>query len=309
MKILLPGGAGLLGQNLIVRLKEKGYSNIIVLDKHCTNLDILKKNHPDITAEYADLAVEGDWKKHFDGADCVVMLQAQIGAKDPTLFVRNNITSTKHVLNAIQEYGVKYTVHISSSVVESVAEDDYTKTKTEQEQIVLDSGIECVVLRPTLMFGWFDRKHLGWLSRFMQKVPVFPIPGNGKYMRQPLYVGDFANVIISCIESKRKGGVFNISGLEQVDYIDIIRSIKRAIKAKTVILKIPFKLFSVLLKVWAVFDKNPPFTADQLDALVACDEFEVIDWEGEFDVKATRFDDAVDETFCHSKYSKIELEF
>ncbi|MFA0132062.1 NAD-dependent epimerase/dehydratase family protein [Vibrio splendidus] len=309
MKILLPGGAGLLGQNLIVRLKEKGYRNIIVLDKHCTNLDILKKNHPDITAEYADLAVEGDWKKHFDGADRVVMLQAQIGAKDPTLFVRNNITSTKHVLNAIQEYGVKYTVHISSSVVESVAEDDYTKTKTVQEQIVLDSGIECVVLRPTLMFGWFDRKHLGWLSRFMQKVPVFPIPGNGKYMRQPLYVGDFANVIISCIESKRKGGVFNISGLEQVDYIDIIRSIKRAIKAKTVILKIPFKLFSVLLKVWAVFDKNPPFTADQLDALVACDEFEVIDWEGEFDVKATRFDDAVDETFCHNKYSKIELEF
>ncbi len=309
MKILLPGGAGLLGQNLIVRLKEKGYSDIVVLDKHRTNLEILKRVHPDITAEYADLAEDGDWKKHFEGADSVVMLQAQIGAKDPALFVRNNITSTKNVLGAIQEYGINHTVHISSSVVESVAEDDYTKTKKEQEEMVLDSGIECIVLRPTLMFGWFDRKHLGWLSRFMQKVPVFPIPGNGKYMRQPLYVGDFANVIISCIESKRTGGIFNISGLEQVDYIDIIRSIKRAIKAKTLILKIPFSFFSVLLKIWAIFDKNPPFTADQLDALVACDEFEVIDWEGEFNVKATRFDDAVDETFCHKVYSKIELEF
>lgn len=309
MKILLPGGAGLLGQNLIVRLKEKGYSNIVVLDKHRTNLEILKKTHPDITAEYADLAEEGDWKKHFEGADSIVMLQAQIGAKDPTLFVRNNITSTQHVLDAIQAYEIKHTVHISSSVVESVAEDDYTKTKTEQEKIVLDSGIECVVLRPTLMFGWFDRKHLGWLSRFMQKVPVFPIPGNGKYMRQPLYVGDFANVIISCIESKRTGGIFNISGLEQVDYIDIIRSIKRAVKANTIILKIPFLLFSVLLKIWAVFDKNPPFTVDQLDALIGCDEFEVIDWESEFNVTATRFDDAVDETFCHKVYSKIELEF
>jgi hypothetical protein len=47
------------------------------------------------------------------------------------------------------------------------------------------------------MFGWFDRKHLGWLSRFMKKVPVFPIPGHGRYMRQPLYGGrDFANIII-----------------------------------------------------------------------------------------------------------------
>ncbi len=309
MKILLPGGAGLLGQNLIVRLKEKGYSDIVVLDKHRTNLDILKKMHPDITAEYADLAVKGDWDKHFEGASSVVMLQAQIGAKEADLFIRNNITSTKNVLDAIHNYKIGHTVHISSSVVESVANDDYTNTKKEQEKMVLDSGIECVVLRPTLMFGWFDRKHLGWLSRFMQKVPVFPIPGNGKYMRQPLYVGDFANVIISCIENRRVGGVYNITGLEQVDYIDIIRSIKRAIRSKTVIMTIPFKLFSVLLKIWAIFDKNPPFTADQLDALVACDEFEVIDWEGEFGVKATRFDDAVDETFCHKKYSKIELEF
>ena len=36
------------------------------------------------------------------------------------------------------------------------------------------------ILRPTLMFGWFDRKHLGWLARFMQKAPVFPIHVPGK---------------------------------------------------------------------------------------------------------------------------------
>lgn len=308
-KIILPGGAGLVGQNLIVRLKAQGYTNLVILDKHRTNIEIVKKMHPELVVEYADLAEKGDWEKHFEGADSVIMLQAQIGGPTIEPFIRNNVDSTVNIIEVINKYDISYTVHISSSVVKSVADDFYTQTKTEQENIVLESGINCVVLRPTLMFGWFDRKHLGWLSRFMRKVPIFPIPGNGKYMRQPLYVGDFANVIISCIESKRKGGVFNISGLEQVDYINIIRSIKRATKAKTVILKIPFKLFSVLLKIWAVFDKNPPFTADQLDALVACDEFEVIDWEGEFDVKATRFDDAVDETFCHKKYSKIELEF
>ncbi|MGL5109290.1 MAG: NAD-dependent epimerase/dehydratase family protein [Vibrio ordalii] len=308
-KIVLPGGAGLVGQNLVVRLKSKGFTNLVVLDKHKSNIEVLEKTHPDITVVCADLAEDGDWKQYFEGADSVVMLQAQIGAKETELFVRNNITATKNVLDAIKKYGINHTVHISSSVVESVADDDYTSTKKEQEKIVLDSGIECIVLRPTLMFGWFDRKHLGWLSRFMTKVPVFPIPGDGKYMRQPLYVGDFANIIISCIERRRIGGVFNISGLEQVDYIDIIRSIKRAIKSKTLIVNIPFRLFSVLLKVWAVFDKNPPFTADQLDALVACDEFEVIDWEDEFGVVATRFDAAVDETFCDPKYSKIELEF
>ena len=75
----------------------------------------------------------------------------------------------------LKKFKIKQMVHISSSVVESIADDFYTKTKIEQEKIVVDSGIICPILRPTLMFGWFDRKHLGWLSRFMRKVPVFPI--------------------------------------------------------------------------------------------------------------------------------------
>ena len=120
--------------------------------------------------------------------------------------MRNNIDSTRLVLDAIKANDVPYLVHISSSVVESVADDFYTNTKKDQEKMVLESGIPCPVLRPTLMFGWFDRKHLGWLSRFMKKVPVFPIPGHGRYMRQPLYVGDFANIIISCIEHRVRDG-------------------------------------------------------------------------------------------------------
>jgi uncharacterized protein YbjT (DUF2867 family) len=51
--------------------------------------------------------------------------------------------------------------------------DFYVRTKMDQEDLVVNSGVPCVVLRPTLMFGWFDRKHLGWLSRFMKRIPVF----------------------------------------------------------------------------------------------------------------------------------------
>ena len=159
------------------------------------------------------------------------------------------------------------------------------------------------------MFGWFDRKHLGWLSRLMKRIPVFPIPGHGRYMRQPLFAGDFSDIIISCIEKRGPAGVFNISGHEKIDYIDIIREIKRATGAKTLILKIPYGLFRFLLWVWALFDKDPPFTTQQLEALVAKDEFDVIDWPGIFGVQSTPFADAIDETFNHPLYSKVVLEF
>src|SRR5277367_5415997 len=109
---------------------------------------------------------------------------------------------------------VPYIVSISSSVVNSMAVDNYTETKKAQEALIAASGIKQVVLRPTLMFGWFDRKHLGWLARFMQRVPVFPIPGSGRYLRQPLYAGDFCDIIMSSIES-RITGTYEISGLQR----------------------------------------------------------------------------------------------
>ncbi len=308
-KIVLPGGAGLVGQNLVARLRAAGFTHLVVLDKHRANLAILRDVQPQVVAEHADCATPGPWQDHFAGADVVVMLQAQIGGNDWHDFAANNVESTRHILDAVRQHGVQRLVHVSSSVVESAADDFYTRSKKEQERMVLDSGIECPVLRPTLMFGWFDRKHLGWLSRFMRRVPVFPVPGDGRFMRQPLYVGDFCNVIVACVEGRVTCGVYDITGLEKVDYIDIIRTIKRATGAKATIVRIPYGLFHALLRVWGAFDRDPPFTTQQLEALVAKDEFEVIDWPGIFGVVPTPFAKAIDETFNDPVYGRVALEF
>lgn len=308
-KIIIPGAAGLVGQNLIVQLKSRGYSNLVAIDKHTQNLKVLKGLHPDIIAIEADLAENGGWEESFKDADVVLMLQAQIGAPTLDPFIRNNITSTKNILEVIKKYNIPYLVHISSSVVNSKAEDFYTNTKKEQEKLVVESGITQCILRPTLMYGWFDRKHLGWLSRFMEKVPFFPIPGHGRYMRQPLYEKDFCNIIISAMEKQPKNESYNITGRDEVDYIDIIKTIKKVKRLKTPIVNVPYNLFYFGMWTFALFSKNPPFTTQQLEALVADDHFELIPWWDIFDVKSTPFEDAMCETFNDPIYSKYVLEF
>ncbi len=307
-KIVICGGAGLVGQNLVCCLEGRGCGNVLVMDKSAANLAVLKRLHPHVSVLCADLAEPGDWERHFEGAESVVMLQAQIGATNSEPFVRNNIDSTRNVLGAIRRFQVPYTVHVSSSVVNSVADDLYATTKREQERLVAESGIPHVVLRPTLMFGWFDRKHLGWLARFMRRVPVFPIPGDGRYLRQPLYVGDFCEIIVSCLSSRPRQ-TFDITGLERIDYIDMIREIRRVVGARCAIVRIPYGLFSLLLRLWGVFDRNPPFTTEQLAALVAGDVFDVIDWQTRFDVRATPFTIAIDRTFRDPRYGAIVLDF
>lgn len=80
--IILPDGAGWVGQNLVTRLKAKGYADIVVLDKHRANMTVLRQVQPEITVEYADLAESDDWQRHIVGADVAVMLQAQTGGND-----------------------------------------------------------------------------------------------------------------------------------------------------------------------------------------------------------------------------------
>lgn len=46
-----------------------------------------------------------------------------------------------------------------------------------------------------------------------------------------------------------------------------------------------------------------------MQALVAKDEFEVIDWPGMFGVRSTPFAEAINETFNDPVYSNIVLDF
>lgn len=309
-KVLITGAAGLIGQNLIARLKSQPGMLIVGIDKSAANTATLRRLHPEITVIEADLAHDTGWEgAALDGVDVVVVGHAQIGGLVEQEFTKNNVVATENLLAAIEERGGRRLVHISSSVVNSRAVDFYTESKTVQEQIVLASGNPCVVLRPTLMFGWFDRKHLGWLARFMKKAPAFPIPGNGRYVRQPLYAGDFCAVITACIANLDIQGIYNISGQERIDYVDLIRTVKSATGATAPIFSIPYGLFRLLLTVYALIDRNPPFTTKQLAALVIPEEFEVIDWPGIFGVKATPLDTAIRETFTNPVYSKIVLEF
>ena len=306
-KIVITGAAGLVGQNLLVELESQGYTNLVGIDKHAYNLGLLRRLHPGVQAVAADLAVPGDWSDAFAGADCVVLLHAQITSKHAADFVRNNIDATRQVLQVCREKRVPYLVHVSSSVVNSKANDDYTVTKRAQEALVADSGLPYCILRPTLMFGWFDPKHFGWLSRFMAKTPVFPIPGDGRFMRQPLYERDFCRCLVDCIARRRDRQVYDIVGDTRIDYVDIIRTIKQVKRLRTLLLHLPIGVFSFLLRTYALFSRQPPFTADQLTALVAGDDFSGVDTAAVFNVKQTPFPEAVREAFCDPRYADVVL--
>src|SRR5258706_1068307 len=307
-RVVVTGAAGLVGQNLIPHLKRFGCS-VVAIDKHPANTRILKRLHADLEVIEADLARDESWQTSLEGADGLVACHGVVGALDPEEFAANKVTASERLLAAAKRARVGHIVQISSAVVISAAVDLYTESKKARERLATASVIPCVVLRPTLMFGWFDRKHIGWLARFMPRAPLFPVPGNGRYLRQPLYAGDFSNIVAVCVQRRIADAAYNISGLAKINYIDLIRELRGVLGLRTPLVRIPYGMFWLLLKAYAAFDRDPPFTTKQLEALVTPDVFEATDWPGIFCLPPTPLREALCETFRDSRYSQIALEF
>ena len=90
-KIIITGIAGLVGQNLALRLHKAGYENICGIDKHINNTNLLKNHQPYIDLIAADLADTGEWQSRLRDCDILVLNQAQIGGLEYSEFERNNI--------------------------------------------------------------------------------------------------------------------------------------------------------------------------------------------------------------------------
>lgn len=109
------------------------------------------------------------------------------------------------------------------------------------------------------MFGWIDRRHPGWLARFMQRLPVFPFPGFGRLIPQPLFVSDFCRLIQPCLEDPSLNGCYDITRDEKVSCINLMRQIVHR----------PVPVLGWLLQFWFLISRQAALTKGQLKATPA----------------------------------------
>src|SRR5690349_10504941 len=115
-KIVLAGGAGMVGQNLTPLVLGTG-AQVVALDKNENNLRLLERLNPGLEVHVADLAEDGSWVDVFAGAEAVVDLKAQIATPDHEVFQRNNVRTQQRLIDACRKHRIPHLVHLSSSVV------------------------------------------------------------------------------------------------------------------------------------------------------------------------------------------------
>ena len=293
MKILIAGGAGFVGKNLIRVMKEVGFNpvDITVIDKDEVNLNFVK--NLGVTAVLADLSLPGQWGDNFDHQDLVITLQAQISGPKYEDFRRNNIEATQNVIEAAKKFGVKKIIHFSSAAVLSVRQDFYATTKKAGDELVKNSRLSYVILQPSLMYGPLDNKNIGWLINFAKKCPIFPIPGNGQYPRQPIYIDDMSHLVIEFIKNfPSEDRVYSINGQQVINFREIISTVLKNMGGLRTAVYLPLPIFLFLLRIYDILFKSP-FTPDQIKSLTSGDVFPEYPWWDEFKIEMTSFDQGV----------------
>ena len=293
MKIIITGGAGFVGRNLVRILNTTNHtmSNVIVIDINQNNLDFVKKYG--VRTVNSDLSKNGDWENVFENADIVINLAAQLSSQSFEEFNRNNVMTTKNILEAMRKWNVERIIHFSSAAVLSIWQDDYARTKKESENLVISSDLDYCVLQPSIMYGPTDETNIGYLINFAKKIPVFPIPGHGKWPRQPLYIDDVCNLILRIIEDFPHNKVLCINGKEIIYFKDMVKIVLNELGGFKFRVFMPIGIFVTLMMIYQKTKGVTEFTPDQVRALTTIETFPEYPWWDSFKIPITSFKDGV----------------
>ena len=237
MKIIVTGGAGFIGSNLVDQLVIKGH-RVTVIDNFVTgSIKNLRKSLDKIKLVKKSI-LDKNITKYFKNIDCVFHLAglADIvpSINNPSKYFDYNVNGTLHVLECMKVNNVKKIIYSASASCYGIpkkfptsenSEIDtkypYALTKYLGEKLVMHWGkiykFESISARFFNVYGPRSRTSGAYGAVFgvflAQKINNKPLTvvGNGKQTRDFIYVSDLVAALIKILNSSKKNKIYNIA--------------------------------------------------------------------------------------------------
>jgi uncharacterized protein YbjT (DUF2867 family) len=171
------------------------------------------------------------------------------------------------LLKAAREAGVRRIVHVSVVNAAIDGPTPYARAKAALEALVRGSGLEWVIVRPTLTYGPGDIliNNLAWALR---RLPIYGLPGTGRYTVQPVHVDDVARV---SVEAGRGDGGLTIdaAGPEILAYRDLVEMVRGAVGSHSIVVPMPAPLVLAAGRVLGLAVRDVVLTCDEVRELTS----------------------------------------
>src|SRR3984893_1106520 len=175
------------------------------------------------------------------------------------------VENTKRLIDAARRAGIRRFVQ-TSIANPTASTTSYYRGKAALEDAVPSSGLSYAIVRPTLLFGEGDVliNNIAWLLRHL---PVFGIPGDGRYRLQPVHVRDHAGLLVKAGLDSTNQNV-DSAGPEIFTFEELVHLLRHAMGLHTVVLHMPPALAMVGAIIGGRLTGDMLLTRDELDDLM-----------------------------------------
>jgi dTDP-glucose 4,6-dehydratase len=245
MRLLVTGAAGFIGSTFVHMLH--GDHSIVVLDK------LTYAGRPENLPEDVELVVGSIEDRDLvlelaEGADAIVNFAAEShvdrSIADQNAFARTHVIGTSVLLDAVRHRAVPRFLQVSTDEVYGSIEDGsftesspldpsspYSATKAGGDLLVSAHahtyGIEALICRGSNNYGprQYPEKLIPLMVLNALHRDPLPVYGDGRQVRNWLYVEDFCRGIQTVLERGRPGEAYNVGGPDECENIEVVRRI------------------------------------------------------------------------------------
>jgi len=227
--IFLTGATGFIGGHVLRRLARSGRHRILCLSRNSNVVSDRDGRDDHVEWVVGELGQSATYTAALRRADVVIHLAAATGAASPGQLREVNYGGTRALVDACKEVAAARIVYVSSIAVTgpNLVHYPYAQTKLAAEQAVQDSGLDFVIVRPTIVLGE-GAPNCGML-RALSCLPVVPLLGGGRARVQPVDVNDVARALVLLAENPPASTrLVELGGPEVLSFADLLARIRAA---------------------------------------------------------------------------------
>ena len=221
-KIVITGANGFVAKHLRKYLSKK---NIELISISRNDFKKFKNESKIILKNYDEISL----LKKIKNSDALIHLIGIGKQSVSTDYNMINVELTKDIINLCKKAKIKKLVYTSGLGVSSNTSLGYFISKYNAEKIIINSGLNFTIFRPSYIVGKDD--HFTKYLKKQIKTGEIKIPGSGNYSIQPIYIDDVIQIISqSAIQPKFKNRIIDLVGPKNITFKQYVKLFSKGTK-------------------------------------------------------------------------------
>jgi len=231
MRIVVTGGTGFIGREVVNRLLETGDDEIVVTTRAPQRAGRFRGRVELAQAFAGDALSLG---QAFTGAEVVVhaIQFPNHPVEDPArgrTYLETDGRGTAVAARVAKALGVRRFVYLSGAGAGQGRQESWFRAKDMAEAAIRETGMEYCLLRPSWIYGPGDRSMNRFVA-FCRLLPFVPVIGDGRTRVDPIFVKDVARCAADAARrDEAKNRDFELGGPERLSMDEIIRTVQRVL--------------------------------------------------------------------------------